>query len=113
MKINPSVHAITYGPGSFKNSDGSVPTQDAVDAAFESFRLETERCNRSAGRDDFAQCFLQKASMPFDEPALAITVVVPESAASVERLLKFSDKFVTFVNATTSLKFDSSHCMVM
>jgi len=51
--------------------------------------------------------------MPFDEPALAITVVVPESAASVERLLKFSDKFVTFVNATTSLKFDSSHCMVM
>ncbi len=107
-------YTVTYGPGSFTNADGSTPTQEQVNAAFEQFRREIDRRNSTAEVEGIAMCYIKPGvKMPFDEPALAIVVVVPDNASSKQRVLVFTDDFAHYVNKKTSLKFDPRTRMIV
>ena len=103
-------YTLTYGPGSFKNIDGSTPTQQEVNEAFKKFQLEIEP---NASSDDVIQSVLQKTHTQFTEPALLIAVIVPKSKTAMDRVLTFSDEFASYLKEKTSLRLDASSRMVI
>ena len=104
---------VTYGTGSFANADGSVPTQEQVNDVFEKFSKRLYQLSSVADDKDIAVCWRLTGHTTLSEPVLAIAVVVPKSDLARERVIEVTDELATFVNESSTLKFDPKYRMIV